>query len=183
MDPDEQAFHAAMAASPMDEAPRKVFADWLDERGRDDEATYWRKWTWEVAKAEGWLREFARLADMTYERVIMAAVKMRDTGERTGTGMRFTPGDVMANYGVALMVPITGVSVCGWCNGTGRHRFQSDANECPSCLGSGRMPNTVDSFWKCIELVLGVPVPQESAREDLFMCCEYDDDTPEEEDF
>ncbi len=35
---DEQAFLAAIVAAPEDDTPRLVFADWLDERGRDDDA-------------------------------------------------------------------------------------------------------------------------------------------------
>jgi len=39
---DEQAFHAAIAAAPLDDAPKLVFADWLDEHGRGREAAAWR---------------------------------------------------------------------------------------------------------------------------------------------
>jgi uncharacterized protein (TIGR02996 family) len=53
---DEQAFLAALAAAPDDEAPHKVFADWLDEQGRPEEAAYHRRWTKAVRDAEDWLR-------------------------------------------------------------------------------------------------------------------------------
>jgi len=39
---DETAFLAAIADAPHDRAPRLVFADWLDEHDRPDEATRWR---------------------------------------------------------------------------------------------------------------------------------------------
>lgn len=42
---DRRAFEAAIAAAPQDEAPKKVFADWLDERGESDEAALYRGWT------------------------------------------------------------------------------------------------------------------------------------------
>lgn len=38
----EQAFKAAILANPEDPAPRLVFADWLEERGRMDDARFWR---------------------------------------------------------------------------------------------------------------------------------------------
>jgi uncharacterized protein (TIGR02996 family) len=39
---DEAAFEAAIAAAPDDDTPRLVFADWLGDRGRDDDAFYHR---------------------------------------------------------------------------------------------------------------------------------------------
>jgi uncharacterized protein (TIGR02996 family) len=42
MHPDESAFRATIAASPDDDAPVLIFADWLDEHGRDVEAAQWR---------------------------------------------------------------------------------------------------------------------------------------------
>ena len=42
---ERQQFLDAIAAAPEDEAPKKVYADWLDERGEHDEATAYRGWT------------------------------------------------------------------------------------------------------------------------------------------
>lgn len=48
---DEKAFLAAIKASPADDLPRLVFADWLDEHGQDERAAFIRcqcggeKWT------------------------------------------------------------------------------------------------------------------------------------------
>ena len=54
---DRQAFLSAIAAAPWDdEAPRAVYADWLDERGEHEEADRQRKYV----AAERWLRAFAR---------------------------------------------------------------------------------------------------------------------------
>lgn len=55
----EQAFYNAFQASPEDEAPRKIFADWLDEHGRHEEATYYRRWTYEIELSKQWLEIFA----------------------------------------------------------------------------------------------------------------------------
>ncbi|MEK6233724.1 MAG: TIGR02996 domain-containing protein [Planctomycetales bacterium] len=39
----ERAFKQEIAANPHDEAPRKLYADWLEERGDDERAAYWRE--------------------------------------------------------------------------------------------------------------------------------------------
>ena len=39
---DEEALLAAVAAAPLDDAPRLVYADWLQEQGADEEAEYVR---------------------------------------------------------------------------------------------------------------------------------------------
>jgi uncharacterized protein (TIGR02996 family) len=54
---DRQAFLNAIAAARWDdEAPRAVYADWLDERGEHEEADRQRKYV----AAERWLRAFAK---------------------------------------------------------------------------------------------------------------------------
>jgi uncharacterized protein (TIGR02996 family) len=55
MTADEKAFLNAIAAAPDDEAPRLVYADWLDERDRGEEATRQRRFL----ASDRWLREFA----------------------------------------------------------------------------------------------------------------------------
>lgn len=61
--PDEVAFLAAIHASPEDLAPRLVFADWLDEQGRHEDADYHRKWSPHVAKLEAQLEAARRKID------------------------------------------------------------------------------------------------------------------------
>jgi uncharacterized protein (TIGR02996 family) len=54
---DRQAFLKAIEAAPWDdEAPRLVYADWLDERGEHEEADRQRQ----HVGSERWLRAFAR---------------------------------------------------------------------------------------------------------------------------
>jgi uncharacterized protein (TIGR02996 family) len=38
----EQAFLADIVGNPDDSGPRLVYADWLDEQGRPEQATFWR---------------------------------------------------------------------------------------------------------------------------------------------
>jgi uncharacterized protein (TIGR02996 family) len=57
---DEQAFRKAMEANPNDEGLKKVFADWLDEHDRPEEATWYRAWTAQAAQESmKWFEEFA----------------------------------------------------------------------------------------------------------------------------
>ena len=51
---DEDAFRKRIQADPEDDTLRGVFADWLDERDRHEEATAQRDWRKSVA----WLRTF-----------------------------------------------------------------------------------------------------------------------------
>ncbi len=52
---DERAeFERAMRDNPDDIATHRIYADWLSERGHDDEAAYHRRWTPAVRVAERW---------------------------------------------------------------------------------------------------------------------------------
>src|SRR5207248_10839401 len=60
MSHDERALRAAIEAAPDDEAPHKVFADWLDEHDRPEEADWHRLWTPKAGRAaRAWFRTFA----------------------------------------------------------------------------------------------------------------------------
>ena len=52
-------FVKALNKNPYDIATRGVFADWLEERGLDDEASEQRSWTKKKHDAELWLKDFA----------------------------------------------------------------------------------------------------------------------------
>lgn len=59
---ERDAFEKAIREGPWDEATRRVFADWLEEHGFDEEAAVQRKWTPErMREAERVLGEFARV--------------------------------------------------------------------------------------------------------------------------
>lgn len=51
---DEDAFRQQIQATPDDDTLRAVFADWLEERGRTDEAAAQRNWK----KSVKWLKKF-----------------------------------------------------------------------------------------------------------------------------
>jgi uncharacterized protein (TIGR02996 family) len=56
---EKAAFEAAIKADRYDQATRRVFADWLEEHGLDDEAAVQRSWTPRKQQAEDYLRDFA----------------------------------------------------------------------------------------------------------------------------
>ena len=65
---DETAFLRAIESAPDDEAPHKVYADWLDEHDRPEEADWHRAWTTAAAKAaRRWFRDFASRHEKSYE--------------------------------------------------------------------------------------------------------------------
>ena len=143
---DEQAFRAAIAASPDDIGLRRVFADWLDENDRPEEAAYQRRWTPEVGNAESWLAAFAVEAGLTYEEVVMAARRYWLTGNDYGTGMNFEPGNVLA-FG--------------------------ESNRKPDYDFDGGV--YLSKFWECVGLVYGDTVPPDRRSDDVFVCCEFED--------
>ncbi len=69
---DEAAFLAAIRSARYDIGLRRVFADWLDEAGRHEEADYQRRWTAAVGAAEDWLVAFGRACDIPYPDVVKA---------------------------------------------------------------------------------------------------------------
>lgn len=57
---EEQAFRKALAENKYDEALHRVFADWLEEQGYDDDALFHRTWTPEWQRAWDAMEKLAR---------------------------------------------------------------------------------------------------------------------------
>jgi uncharacterized protein (TIGR02996 family) len=77
---EEESFLAALKKDPYDETTRKVYSDWLDERGRTEEAMEQRAWTKEkqdnissIAKAKEYLENFAEECGLSYNKLMEAA--------------------------------------------------------------------------------------------------------------
>ena len=77
-----QAFLDAVAADPYDETNHKVFADWLEEHGMDDEAAVQRRWTADLMRAaERYVRGTASSFGVPYDTLLAKAALWLDTGE------------------------------------------------------------------------------------------------------
>lgn len=90
MDNCKDAFLKAIQQDKYDWDTRKIFADWLEDNGLDDEATYQREWTPAKQRkldAQEWLEDFATKHEMTYKEVIKCARDMQDA-ESYSTGSR-----------------------------------------------------------------------------------------------
>lgn len=86
-----EVFLTALKADRTDQASRNVFADWLDDNGFEDEATFHRGWKVEInGKAEDWLRDFAQKVDLEYEEVIYAG-HLGLKGEALNTEINMDP--------------------------------------------------------------------------------------------
>lgn len=81
MSDERAAFEAAIAADRYDQTSRLVYADWLNERGRDDEAEFQRRWTPEWQRSEDWVKAFCERVNLNYGYFIGEAAKHLDTGE------------------------------------------------------------------------------------------------------
>ena len=66
---DEQAFLAAIEANPEDDAIRGIFADWLDEHDRPEDANRQRKWK----SSDRWLRDYAEQTWCDYGEMMAVA--------------------------------------------------------------------------------------------------------------
>ena len=99
MEAEREAFLAAVRDNWNDYALRKIYADWLDERGESEEATRQRRWPEIVAESRKWLEDLAarmggdRYGDMTYDRLMGAA----DRWVKTDDGEY--GGDPLVQYG------------------------------------------------------------------------------------
>ena len=150
---ERDAFLAAIAAAPEDEAPHRVFADWLDEHGEHEEAAYHRRWTVEVARAEAWLAAYAaELNELGAEAVADFAEECaEDFGEEFGesAGYEFTMADLIRAAHAYLR---TGETYC----------LPFDTPD--------RVWEDREAFWKNFEIATGTPVPDGQREATFFRC-------------
>jgi uncharacterized protein (TIGR02996 family) len=144
-------FARAIAANRADTGLRGVFADFLDEHGRHEEAAYHRRWTPEVGAAEDWLAKFAGEAGLGYDELVRACRRYWQQGVEYGTGMNFSPGNVLA--------------------------FGLGSETTPSYDFDGGVTRV--ELWRCVGLLYGDEVP-EARRQEPFICCEWDEDLGDE---
>lgn len=79
----KQDFLVALRENPADEVTRRVYADWLEEQGLDDEAEIQRNWTPEAYhKAVELVEDYANECDVTPEELLVCATHFLDTGDR-----------------------------------------------------------------------------------------------------
>jgi uncharacterized protein (TIGR02996 family) len=119
---EKAAFEKAIEEDPFDGTTRKVFADWLEEHGFDDEALLQREWTpKKMRAAEKWLKKFAAECSdeedenaeeeegcftLSYEALIQAGHKYLDTGVCLWLGID-PPNEEMEQFWQHFMV-VTG---------------------------------------------------------------------------
>lgn len=136
MSMDRAAFEAALLVDPDDEAPHKIFADWLDENGFEDEANYHRRWTVELREAEQWMAKFAEGHSKGYWEWDDGDVDMGEkytAEELIGYATNYVEGNRKTKY--------------GWWGHTqqGDDSLRSDMFE----------DETREKFWRCWELITG----------------------------
>lgn len=106
MHPMRKAFYEHLKDDPKDVTTRRVFADWLEEEGHDEEARLQREWSLErYEEAEAFMKDYAEMLSgeddsgggyrrITVGRVLEAAAD-RLAGGFDGIGLRFdTPDEV-----------------------------------------------------------------------------------------
>lgn len=156
---DEDAFLAAIEANLSDTLVRGVFADWLDEAGRHDEAAAWRatadRVPWQTVLSKG--RERWSWRQSPTNSYLPPAVPptcfvpQKLWGDLSGGSVvafvyRDYPIPQLALLDlIAAWVAVEAekAAVCDWCEGKGEERVADAAGdmddiECRRCAGTGR---------------------------------------------
>lgn len=75
---EKRAFLDALMKNPYDEVTHRVFADWLEEHGLDDEAVWHREWTPKRQKSYEYMCSFAEECSTNYDVLMQKAQEYLD---------------------------------------------------------------------------------------------------------
>jgi uncharacterized protein (TIGR02996 family) len=177
MTTDETAFRAAIDAAPLDAAPWHVFADWLDEQGREEEAAAARAWTPVRLAARQWLTEFAaRCGDHienyseVWQEFFNATDGIDPRTERAAyeeAVARAEAALVRTPFTLDLVLAAARTWVATSDGRYGPDYFTQLGDEAARDLMAD--PATREKFWECYQLVTGEAVP-EDRRGTVFSC-------------
>jgi uncharacterized protein (TIGR02996 family) len=105
---DEQAFLAAVLADPQDDAPRLIYADWLDEQGRCEQAEFIRV-QMELAATGRWVA--GKLPGGGRVRRTLAGRRRARWDALAGRELELRP--TTGNWGAPLLGPLQAAQVVG----------------------------------------------------------------------
>lgn len=77
-DPDQRAFLLAVRENPRDLDLRKVYADWLEDRGHDDEAAEQRAWTLDKEDGRERIAYLSMSCHVTFNEMLLAMTRAAD---------------------------------------------------------------------------------------------------------
>lgn len=128
---EKDALLKAIAENPYDRATRLVFADWLEERGLDDEATEQRTWTkekQEKADAKEWLEQKAVEHDVEYKQLLDAGYDYAEQDQELWVRSK---GGVWTH--LALTPTAEEEFWKNWTLATGEEKPEESYSGCPTC--------------------------------------------------
>lgn len=106
---EREAFEKALESNKYDWDTRKVFCDWLEENGFDDEAAEHRLWTPDWQEAEDWIKAFCERVDLSYPYFLKEGARfLKDGGyidvhiNTSNLMMDENPGEIWKNLAVLL---------------------------------------------------------------------------------
>ena len=163
MNDDEKAFLAAIDANPEDEAVRGIYADWLDERDRPEEAERQRK----HLEAVRFLGKFTDGYRWKYD---------DETDERVGDGPVQHDGyaEIMQSvewWRRTVVSDRSGLEKPRWGSDDplyglgGSISFNTD--DAPEMLSD---PEVRREFWEAFRIVTGVEAPESLRTQDWYRC-------------
>ncbi len=107
---EKEGFLRAIEKDRYDQTLRLVFADWLEERGLDEEAREQREWTPEWQQSEDWLSQFAKditefdCEEVTLAEVVEAGRKYLKAGETSNlSGFGFGATNLLGRGGSRML--------------------------------------------------------------------------------
>lgn len=156
---EQQEFLDYIAQHPEDSSARLVYADWLEEHDQLEEADRQRKY----ALAEKWLRKFAKKCGETctnYNEVwntYFESDQSQEAGEQASNAEQYQE----ITYEMVVQAGIDYI--------------ESDGNEWFTQYGSEGARDqaygkTLKEYWKNIEIVTGLKVPNKFQDESPFSC-------------
>lgn len=146
---EQEAFEAALAKDRYDCTTRLVYADWLEERGLDDQAAEQRRMaTPEWVEADRWMHEFVKTLGSSC--INYDAVWDKHEPEEWHD---FTYDEVIQAGHDALR--------------DGDYLVQLGSNEARDHMYN---PLTKEKFWDCWSTITGIPVSEEDREHSVFSC-------------
>ena len=139
--------------NPLDDGRRKVYADWLDEHDRPEEADEQRRWVTEKGEAYTFLREFTRSARDGYD--------YDQDGERIPGTLKYDHTKVMAEieyWAAAAKNDFSGYYGNELCFST-THAQDALSDE-----------ETKRKFWDAVHTLTGVNAPADLRGQEWYRC-------------
>lgn len=137
---DREAFESAIRLDPFNDVLRKVYADWLQENGFDDEALRQRDWETVVEESREWIETFAFEIEESHDGLMEAAQRYLEgdgwTEDSTGAASMESIGrweQFWGHYEIVKGINVADRQANFYVNSDRVRGYDDDYYLCPSC--------------------------------------------------